>query len=134
MARWKLATAHYLNCPDTEWEHNETDLITGKALRKRYVVPKYLNPVDPGDCNRDGDCVVCYEGKGLPRDHVFLGDPTPDMIPLDEEAENISATYQERWAYKPDTTEANFSQSIIDRWNAKPEPVQVEGLPELVAA
>ena len=43
--RWRLMTSHYLNVPGTEWEHNESDRTTGKAVRKLYPVPAFL--LDP---------------------------------------------------------------------------------------
>ena len=113
MARWALKQPHYLRIaemPDgtkVEWEHKETNRTTGKAHRKMYPVGLLLNPEDPGDCNRDGECVVCHEGKGNPSDYVFEGDPTPDMDPLDEEAEVISESLQEKWRHPIDTLPAN---------------------------
>lgn len=91
MARWKLNGKHYLNVPGTEWEHKEISLSSGKQVRKIYTVPAFLDPAEPGDCNYPGEIIVCHEGKGERKDIVFLGDPTTEMEPLDEEAEEISA-------------------------------------------
>lgn len=113
MARWRLHNAHYLNILDpdtgepTKWEYSETDRTTGKARRKTYHVPQLLDPKDPSLCNYDGDIVVCQEGKGEARDIVFFGEPTPDMEPMDEEAETISESLKSKWAHPIETLPAN---------------------------
>ena len=95
MARWRLTDKHYIYTdPPTEWEQKETDLTSGEEVRKRYEVPKYLNPEEPRNQNYPGECIVCWKGKGEPKDIAFRGMPTPSMIPLDEEAEKISAQAQ----------------------------------------
>ena len=155
MARWKLMTGHYLNVPGTEWEYNETSRSSGKAQRVRFPVPAYLDPKDPSSWTerwgersqfndgQDGIVVVCQPGKGNPSDVVFIGDPTPDMVPIDEEAEAISASFKTHWAYKPESSEGNFSQALVDRFqtemadlrsNVKPQQVEIPGLAELAAA
>lgn len=97
MARWRLRAAHYLYIGE-EWEYQETDSITGRSNRVRFPVPTLLDPKDPSRwTNRDGDIVVCHEGKGHSSDTVFQGDPTPDMEPLDEEARKISDALSSRW-------------------------------------
>ena len=153
MARWKLTQPHYLNVPGTKWEYTENSRTNGKPIRKQYDVPQYLHPDDPSDWTEvemtdqrgnavQGIIVVCHEGKGNTKDIVFSGKPTPDMIPLDEEAKIISAKFEQRWRYKPETSEGTYSQSLVDNLQtemAKSEalaakPVQVEGIAELVAA
>lgn len=108
MARWKLLEAHYLNSPESFWEQTETDRETGKQRRKRYLVPLHLDPKVPQDWNyrpgtshflqgghgeEEGAIIVCWEGKGQPRDIVFTGDPTQGMEPLDDEAKEISQKF-----------------------------------------
>lgn len=123
--RWELMTDHYIDTDQKcEWEHNETDLQTGRALRKRYPVPTYL----------DKGTIVCQAGKGQRGDVTILGDPTPDMMPLDDEARDLSATFEGRWAYKPDTAEIPYSQSVNNTLADKFAPVEVKGLEELVVA
>ncbi|MGH7238461.1 MAG: hypothetical protein ACREHG_00185 [Candidatus Saccharimonadales bacterium] len=153
MSRWKLVTAHYLNCPGTEFEYRETDTKTGRQIRKTTPVPRYVDPRDPADWtsrwgqrsnsaivgNEEGECIVCYAGAGEPSDIVFEGDPTPDMIPVDEEATIITQSFAERWSYKPDMVGIDYSQSLVDRFQIQMAEVsgrstKVEGLEELVSA
>lgn len=148
MARWKLMTGHYLNTHDTEWEYTEQNRSTGRPERRRFAVPRFLNPNDPADWNyswgpkdnQDGEIIVCHAGKGDPKDYVFDGDPTPDMVPLDDDAKVISAKFVERWRYKPDTeVPGSFSQTLVDQFQsemaqAEAKPMQIEGLDKLVAA
>ena len=152
MARWKLMTSHYLNVTDEEWEYKETDRSTGREKRMRIPVPRLLDINDPS-CwtqseNRNGkpgvvqievsgDIIVCHEGRGNPGDIVFIGDPTPDMMPLDDEAKDISESFAARWSYRPESAEGSFSQSLINEIEVKlsePQKVEVAGLNELVAA
>lgn len=108
--RWRLMTSHYLNVPGTEWEHNESDRTTGKAVRKLYTVPALLDPRNPNDCNRDGECVVAHAIDGLRNersDVIFLGDPTPNMEPINDEAEEISNGLKAKWTNPIETLPAN---------------------------
>lgn len=109
MARWSLRNPHYLNVPGNEWMHEESDRETGRRNRKIYTVPQMLDPNNPQDQNyRElGQIVVCHEGKGEPRDIIFVGEPTPDMEPLDEEAESISEGLRMKWEHPIDTLPAN---------------------------
>ena len=116
--RWRLMTSHYLNVPGTEWEHNESDRTTGKAVRKLYPVGLLLDPRNPQDCNREGDCVVTHdiEGTRLVRtDFIFLGEPTPDMEPMNDEAEVISDSLREKWAHPIDTLPANGGMNDAEK-------------------
>jgi len=67
-----------------------------------FRVPKHLDPRLEDDWNvringMDGEIHVCYEGKDDPRypDRaiVFEGNPTPGMLPLDDEAKEISGKF-----------------------------------------
>jgi hypothetical protein len=100
MARWKLTEPHYLNVPGTEWEQVTTDRTTQRPIRRKYKVPLFLDPRIETDWNyrdrlnpMDGEIHVCYADRGLPHDIVFEGDPTPGMLPLDDEAREISAKF-----------------------------------------
>lgn len=152
MARWKLMNAHYIYIDaETEWEYKA--IIGGKQVRRRFTVPRFLDPNDPGDWtnrwgmangnnfvgNEEGITVVCHAGKGQPGDIAFSGDPTPDMMPLDDEAREVSAGFTDRWAYKPDNAETSFSQTLVDAIemiaDTKPEakPIEIAGFSEMMA-
>ena len=156
MARWKLMASAYLNTSNpVEWEYNETDRASGRPRRTRLQVPRYLDVKDPGDWtqrwgqadsanvigNEDGCIVVCTPGTGQGRDIEFIGDPTPDMVPLDAEAEAITARFEEHWRYKPDGGPISYSQSMVDEFKmemvekeVKPQQVEIAGLGDLVGA
>lgn len=143
-------TSHYLNCVEpVKWEYKETDRSTGREKRKQLTVPRFIDINDPGDWtnrwgnrdNAEGEVIVCQPGKGEPSDIAFLGDPTPDMVPVDDEAKAISASFADRWRYKPDGADISYSQSMVDQFNeqqaetlAKPQQVEVAGLTEMVTA
>ncbi len=148
MARWKLMTAHYLNVAGEEWEYKEQDRKTKREVRRRIAVPKHLDPLDPtawnnrwgqGD-NEEGEVIVAHaDGAHEDRDHIFIGDPTPDMVPLDDEARALSASFAERWRYKPETSERSYSQSLVDQFQSemaesRTKPVEIPGMSDLVAA
>lgn len=120
MARWKLTEPHYLSVPSERWEHTTTDSRTGKPVRKMYRVPKHLDPrleddwnYRPENNNMDGEIIVCYEGKGLPRDIIFEGNPTPGMLPLDDEAKEISGKFS--WTPTQGIDEDSQRQSFYAR-------------------
>lgn len=96
MARWKLTAKHYLNVEGTKYRYEETDKETGKRAEKEFLVPRFLDPEDRNDCNRNGELVVFLkgsEGKPVKDDFIFVGPPTRDMEPLDEEAEKITEQF-----------------------------------------
>ena len=115
MARWLLKQPHYINVPGTEWEYNEVDRTSGKQVRMRYAVPLYLDPNNPGDRNYPEGIIVAREGTKFPKDIVFLGEPTPDMEPLDEEAEAISATCSSKWIHPIESlsAEGGYGASLV---------------------
>ena len=120
MARWKLTEPHYLSVPSERWEHTTTDSRTGKPVRKMYKVPKHLDPRleddwthRPENNNMDGEIIVCWEGKGLPRDIIFEGNPTPGMLPLDAEAEEVSSRFS--WTPTQGIDEDSQRQSFYAR-------------------
>lgn len=102
MARWQLTEPHYLNTPDSKWEFETKDRTTGRSVRKQFPVPLHLDPNIESDWNYqdrignnivDGKVIVCWEGKGEPKDIEFSGPPTPGMLPLDDEAKEISSKF-----------------------------------------
>ena len=102
MARWKLTEPHYLNVPGTEWEQVLNDRITQRPIRHKYPVPMHLDPRIESDWNyrdplnpMDGEIHVAWaNGRQGAKDIIFIGDPTPGMFPLDEEAREISAKFK----------------------------------------
>lgn len=114
MARWRLTAAHYLNVPGTEWEYKETDQNTGKQARRVFTVPALLNPNDPSDCNYPGEIIVAWKDKGQGRDIIFIGEPTPDMEPLDDEASAVSNKLRPKWVHPVESLSGNgFSGDLI---------------------
>lgn len=135
MARWKLINAHYLNVPGTEWEQREMDAQTGKSARKVYLVPLLLDPNNPADQTppKSGETIVAHaDGKHERWDVIFEGPPTPEMEPLDEEAEAITEACRPSWVHPVETLNANgpqydamtvqmmeqFAKSIGEQFNA----------------
>lgn len=123
--RWRLRTAHYLTVPvlpdgtRVEWEHKEQSRESGRTVRKLFSVPMLLDPRDPADCNYLGDIIVAQEVEGADHPHrqdiIFLGDPTPDMEPLNDAAEAISASHRHRWEHPIDTLPAQGGMSEPER-------------------
>jgi hypothetical protein len=104
MARWKLLKSHYLNVPGTEYDVRETHRETGKQVTKRFPVHLFLDPDDRSDHNYPADGLVIVSNRAdklHPRDIVFVGPPTPEMEPLDPEAEKISAEWKKKWDQLP---------------------------------
>lgn len=154
MARWRLAAPHYINVPGTEWEYKEVDRSTGKQKRVVFPVPLHLDPDQPGDWNHrngqfEGEIVVCHEGKGDAKDIVFVdkdgrpGDPTPDMVPLDEEAKRLTAAMAPKWNRPFEQTEGNsYAEGILDDLtkeiaslrSSQSTAAPMQGMNELLAA
>jgi|SRR5882757_683415 len=133
MARWKLTAAHYLNVPGTEWEQKETSRETGRQVRKVYPVPLWLHPEDPACQNRDGEVIVAYEGSDRKGDFVFLGDPTPDMEPLDDEAEALSEARRPFWLIKPDSG-VGYGDQLVAAFEKQIQGLIMAGTPAAVSA
>ena len=126
MARWRLTEPHYLNVPGGIWEQKETDRFTGKQVRKTYPVPTHLDPKNESDWNYkfgsdEGEgIVVCYEGKGKPRDIIFVGPPTPGMEPIDDEAQAVSDAERKNWKHPiDDIPDRSYSEGLLDSLQAQ---------------
>lgn len=98
-----MNTQHYLNVPGTEWEHSETNRDSGRKARKRFTVPMLV----------DAEQTVYQGDRPLENDIAFIGDPTPDMTPLDDEAQAISDRCAPRWIHPIDALPGQFSQSLL---------------------
>jgi len=85
-----------------------------------YKVPKHLDPrleddwnYRPENNNMDGEIIVCWEGKGLSRDIIFEGNPTPGMLPIDDEAKEVSGKFS--WTPTQGIDEDSQRQSFYSR-------------------
>ena len=120
MARWRLMAKHYINATrhgeKTQWMREETNRDTGRVARTLFNVPTYLDPDDPRDQNYPGEIIVAYEKGARPQDLVFTGEPTPDMEPVDEEAQKISDDTRPKWKHPIDSlspTGGNYSEALL---------------------
>src|SRR5215472_1027240 len=131
MARWRLTEAHYLYTnPDTIWERVETDTETGRQVRKQYVVPAYFHHEIECDWTDKGKkaVIVCNGHNPKRRDIIFIGDPTPGMLPLDEEAEAITAKLKHKWNI-PDTIKwgpGQYSSALADHFAEQQDRVNMK--------
>jgi len=132
MARWKLLNAHYINVTGNTWEYKETDRSNGRQIRREFEVPQHLSPFDPSDWNYrdgqdDGDVIVSHKfDDRYPKDYVFRGEPTPDMLPLDDEAKEISASYAGKWKHPIENLTVSYSQSLIDGFHDEMKVLQAK--------
>jgi hypothetical protein len=151
MARWRLSTSHYLSVENNEWEYNETDRSSGKQIRTRLKVPLQLDIDDPNCWNVTfrnprgeiiaGEVIVAHRtGAERADDIIFVGDPTPDMIPLDDEAKTISKSFEKRWGAAPNE-DISYGQKMIEasqaemaRLKAESNVVKIEGMAEIMSA
>lgn len=151
MARWKLTAPHYLVVDGVEWEYKEIDRTTGKEVRRRFQVPRLVDPNDPGDWTQkeyglnglvaDGVVNVSNGNNPGPGDIIFHGDPTPDMIPLDDEARAISDSFAGRWNHPIESLSGTYADGLIDQFQIEmaklqstTKPAQIEGMSELLTA
>lgn len=102
MARWRVTAKHYVLArqfgEDTTWVREETNRDTGRAFRRTFAVPLYIDPEDPICINKNiGYAVAATEGFEMPGDITLLSPCTPDMEPLDEDAKQITAKESKKW-------------------------------------
>lgn len=150
MARWRLAAAHYINTNDTVWEYSEVDRTTGRPKRTQFPVPRLLNPEDPGDWNHvyskdgfgkpDTGEIIIAQGDPEPKDIVFEGDVTPDMVPLDEAAKKISAASAHKWKYSAEKLNGTYADEMMKDLTEQVDEIRAksggstEGMTELLTA
>jgi hypothetical protein len=147
MARWRLAAPHYLNVEGTSWEYKEVDRTSGRQKRTIFPVPLHLDPDNPGDWNivrgkDDGEIVVAdRETPENPKDIIFTGLPTPDMVPLDDEAKALSTKMAPKWKHPIESLTGTYADEMMkdlsdemDAVRAKSGSTQVEGMTELLTA
>lgn len=120
MARWRLNSPHYLNVKEldgepVEFRYTEQSLTTMRNRSRAFPVPLYLDPKDPTLINSEDGIVVSDGNHPGPKDYIFLGDPTPEMMPIDDEAEAISEKHRSRWINPVEAfnTGQDYSQSLL---------------------
>ncbi len=142
MARWRITAPHYIHVADVgggpnEWEYQEQDRNTGRMLRKRYRVPVLFDPKDTTQHNDPNGIVVSdKEDPRFPRDYVIEGQPTLDMVPLDEEAERLSKDFQEKHGgTNPiDELSGDFSSALLQRLEQQLADLIAGGVAKATAA
>lgn len=128
MARWRLRQKHYLNVPGTKWEYEETNRNTGKRNRVAFSVPVHLDPEDPSDHNYPGEVIVANkEDRAYRNDIIFLGEPTPDMEPIDDEAQAISDALRPKWQHPIESLPGDFSASLISNFERQMKDLMNSG-------
>lgn len=120
MARWKLNSSHYLNVEGAaaaEWEYEEMNRETNRKIRKRYPVPLLLDTTDPQCFNPKSSGMIIVANKynpAFPLDYIYTGPPTPEMEPIDEEAESISKAESKNWIHPIEALPGQgFNQSLL---------------------
>jgi len=115
---WRLRNAHYLNIINAdgsanEWEHKEVSRESGRSVRKIFTVPALLDP-ETIVFRLDEETTVPRSPRG--EEYIqFLGDPTPEMEPLNDAAEAISASLAKRWEHPIDTLPVNGGMSTEEQ-------------------
>lgn len=144
--RWRLAAPHYLNVEGTTWEYKEIDRTTGRQKLVKFPVPLHLDPDQPADWshkhgNDIGEIIVAYSGTDDPKDIVFTGPPTPDMVPLNDEAKKISAEFASKWRHPIESLSGTYADELLKELDKqvaearnKANTVQLEGMAELLTA
>lgn len=146
MARWRLAGPHYLNIEGGVWEYKEVDRTTGRQKITKFPVPTKLDPDDPGDWNYiygkdQGEIIVADKPNENTKDLIFTGEPTPDMVPLDDEAKAITASLAPKWKHPIESLTGTYAEAMLKDLSAEMEQVRaqgasakVEGMTELLTA
>jgi hypothetical protein len=134
MARYRLTGPHYIHILGTEWEQVEVDLTSGKQVRKRYKVPMHLDPdKDPTCYNYPGECIVSTKASpAFPRDYIFEGPPTRDMVPLDEEGEvEIAKLVGQHPIESLPSNSQTFSDALLEKLTKQLDEISIrQGVPQ----
>jgi hypothetical protein len=122
---------HYLKVDGYKWEMTETDRFTGRQRRQQFAVPRFLDVGDPGDwtitySKDEGDIVVSNGGTHEARDVIFIGDPTPDMLPLDDEAKAISDSFAKLWRRSAENqlSGKSYTDELMDKMHEQMAALQ----------
>ena len=133
MARWRLAAPHYLNVEGTSWEYKEVNRTTGRQQRTVFAVPLHLDPDNPADWNhvngKDEGAIIVCNGKDEvnAKDIIFTGEPTPDMVPLDDAAAAISAKLAPKWKHPIETLSGTYADAMLRDMSVEMEEIRVQG-------
>lgn len=129
MPRWRLTEPHHLNVPECFWEQTETDRDTGRKKIRKHLVPMYLDPNDPscwtertgldirmgGNQQADGAIFIFQGERTNPRDLEFIGEVTPGMEPLDDEAKKITEATCEKYGWLKPKDERSFADTMLEK-------------------
>lgn len=85
---------------------------------------------------------MILEGKGDARDIIFVGDPTPDMMPIDDEARAISESFAKKWKHPIESLPGTYSDTVLDNLQKQvaevhakqSQPQQLPGMEQLMAS
>lgn len=145
MARYRLTAPHYLNIPGNQWEYKEVDRTTGKEKRHLRTVPMFLHPEDPSNWNyvterlpngqvSDGMIVVTTrDDTNFPKDLLFIGAPTMDMEPLDDDAKIAIAELQGKWKHPINDLPGSFAEQLPMLWQQQLENARIKTEPPTVS-
>ena len=150
MARWKLTEPHYLAVEGIKWEYSEVDRVTGRPKRTQFPVPLHLDPNIESDWTHrvdawSGDICVSDGHNPDPKDLIYTGGVTPGMLPLDAEAEAITAkAAKDKWrptvGLDPESQNNSYTNQLlsgfIDQMTMAQTAIQtapkIEGLDEML--
>lgn len=133
--RWRLTAPHYLNVPGTEWEYSEVDTRTGRPKRTRFHVPTFLDPSQPPSLDHPNgkniEIIVCHGEPTQQGDIQFDGPPTPDMVPLNEEAITISQELEKTtWKHPINSLSGTFGEHLERQFEAELVKVRQTASPQ----
>lgn len=149
MARWQIISPHYLNVTGAqkcEWQYTEVDRTNGRKKTKNFPVPTLLDPDDPSMWTEvrgrdDGRIIVSNGDNPGDNDIIFLGDPTPDMIPIDDDAKKVTASFSSKWKHPIESLSGTYGDQLIMQFQGElakvqstPATTKIEGLDAMLMA
>lgn len=149
MARWQIISPHYLNVTGSqksEWQYTEVDRTNGRKKTKNFPVPTLLDPDDPSMWTEvrgrdDGRILVSDGNNPGDSDIIFVGEPTPDMIPIDDDAKKVSASFAKKWVHPIEGLEGSYGDHLIQQFQTElakvqstPATTKIEGLDAMLMA
>lgn len=149
MARWLIISPHYLNVTGSqkaEWQYTEVDRTNGRKKTKNFAVPTLLDPDDPSmwtEVRGRDEGRICVSDGNNPADNdiIFVGEPTPDMIPIDDDAKKVSASFAKKWVHPIEGLEGSYGDQLIQQFQSElakvqstPATTKIEGLDAVLLA